>query len=321
LFTPRGEHGERLIQTNYFAPPVWFSDDGRLMAARLSKKDDRSDAMMIVWELASGHVMAQFPRVGLVAQLAFAPDGRTLALLDGHGIQLLELRSGKPLADYAAPDVNCDFVDRGCTTQTLVFAPDGRALATGHQDGTVLLWKVPPTPANHPPRAETERHQLWEDLGSRSPSKARTAIEQLVRNPTAATDLLTARFRPPATSVDPALTALLRDLDSDLFSTREAASRQLREYGARAEPALRRELARSPTLEMRRRLEAVLDALKPPSLRLPLSGEALRSVRAIEVLERCATPDARKLLQDWAGQTKDLPLAVEARLAFERLRP
>jgi RNA polymerase sigma factor (sigma-70 family) len=321
LFPPTGEHGERLVQTGWFAPPVWFSDDGRLMAGLLSKKEDRSVAVLIVWEVASGNVVSQFARVGFVAQLAFAPDGHTLAWLDGHGVRLVDLRSGKPLADYLAPDVNCELVNRGCTTQTLVFAPDGRTLATGHQDGTVLLWQVPQSPHKPTPLREAERDKLWQDLGSRSPSKARIAIEQLAGDPAAAVTLLTARFRPPAIAIDPELAALLRDLDSDVFSTRETASRKLREYGAKAEPALRRELARSPSLEMRRRLEGILDTLRPPALQLPLSGDALRGVRAIEVLERCATPQARKLLQDWAEQTKDVQLAIEARLALERVHP
>jgi hypothetical protein len=50
-----------------------------------------------------------------------------------------------------------------------------------------------------------------------------------------------------------------------------------------------------------------------------LSGEDLRGVRAIEVLERAGTSEDRKLLRAWAGQTANMRLAAEAKLAVERL--
>lgn len=70
---------------------------------------------------------------------------------------------------------------------------------------------------------------------------------------------------------------------------------------------------------MRRRIENILADMKPPSLRLPLSGERLRGVRAIEVLERIGNAAARTLLHSWAAQTEDVQLAIEARMTLERL--
>jgi hypothetical protein len=211
-------------------------------------------------------------------------------------------------------------VDRGCGSQTLAFAPDGRTLATGHEDGTVLLWPVPrPREGELPALTEAEREKLWTDLASPSPLTGRNAMDQLARHPAAAAALLAARFRPPSAAADPVIPALVKDLDSEVFATREEASRKLRGYGAKAEAALRRELAGSPSLEMRRRAEEVLAAIPPTALRLPLTGEALRGARAIEVLERGGTPEGRKLLQGWADQTADVQLAAEARGAIERL--
>ena len=52
---------------------------------------------------------------------------------------------------------------------------------------------------------------------------------------------------------------------------------------------LREALAKNPTLEVRRRLELV-----QASFTLPLpAGEALRGIRAVAVLERIGTPQAR----------------------------
>src|SRR5262249_44576374 len=212
----------------------WFSEDGRLLVGRLSHKDT-----LAVWELASGAVLARFPKAGRVAQVAFAADGRTVAFLDGWGAEIHDLLTGKRLAAYPAADVTCDLRGRGCGTQTLAFAPDGRTLATGHLDGTVLLWKVPPVAEGSKAIAERDRVRLWADLASGVPRKARAAVERLARRPAAAVQLLASRFRP--TPADPALAALIKDLDSDKFATREEATRKLREYGPKAESVLRRE--------------------------------------------------------------------------------
>jgi RNA polymerase sigma factor (sigma-70 family) len=320
LFTPAGDAGERLLAGDWRGDgPVWFSDDGRLLAGRLLPPGGKESAeTLAVWELASGKILVRFPKAGSVAQIAFAPDGRTIALLDGRGVRIHDLLTGKCRAEYAAPDVSCYFTDRGRSTETLVFAPDGRTLATGHQDGTVLLWKVSSPDDETPPLTEDERSRLWADLRNDSPARARRAVQRLARRPADAVALLTTRFRPPSMPVDPALAGLIRDLDSDAFATRDRASRKIREYGAKAEPLLRRELAGAPTLEKRRRLDELLAAIGQSRVGLPLSGDTLRGVRAIEVLARVGTAEARALLREWVGQARNARLAAEARTALER---
>src|SRR5262249_26524635 len=141
-----------------------------------------------------------------------------------------------------------------------------------------------------------------------------------VRDPAALKNLL-ARFRPPAEAPDPTLATLIADLDSDSFTTREAATRKLRELGVTAEPALRRALAGTPTAEARRRLEEVVAASPAAVERLPLTGDRLRGVRAIEALERARTVEAREALRAWAEQGGDPRLAAEARAALARWGP
>jgi RNA polymerase sigma factor (sigma-70 family) len=319
LFAPAGDPDERLMvgsEDGHTLSPVWFSGDGRLLAGRLSSK---KGAMVAVWELASGAVLARFPKVGHVAEVAFAPDGRTIALLDGWGVHLHDLPTGQRLAAYPAADVFCTNTDRGCGTQNLAFAPDGRTLATGHLDGTVLLWKVPAVRDDDPKEiAASARESLWDELSSDAPAKARAAVDRLVRRPATALPLLRGRFQPAPTPADPALAALIKDLDSEMFATREAATRRLRDYGTKAESTLRHELTATTSPEVRRRIEDILAAIPPPPLRLPLTGDALRGVRAIEVLERVGTPNTRQQLQAWANQTRDVHLAAEARAALGR---
>jgi hypothetical protein len=71
------------------------------------------------------------------------------------------------------------------------------------------------------------------------------------------------------------------------------------------EPLLRR-LAKKPPLEVRLRIEKVLLTLKPGTFPNP----RVRALRAIDLLERIGTPEARQLLQalaegaPGAGQTR-----------------
>jgi len=56
-----------------------------------------------VWELASGSVIARFPGADAIGEAAFSPDGARIALLDGRGVQVHELRTGQRVASFEAP--------------------------------------------------------------------------------------------------------------------------------------------------------------------------------------------------------------------------
>ncbi len=73
----------------------------------------------------------------------------------------------------------------------------------------------------------------------------------------------------------PRMHQLLADLDSDQFEVRDKAQGELVELGDLAEPSLRQALLNKPTLEVRKRVEAVLERLHEPVTR----PEILRSLR------------------------------------------
>ena len=64
-----------------------------------------------------------------------------------------------PCTTRRCPSASHSSTGCGCGTQTLAFAPDGRTLATGHLDGTVLLWKVPPAAEARKEIAASDREQ------------------------------------------------------------------------------------------------------------------------------------------------------------------
>jgi hypothetical protein len=78
---------------------------------------------------------------------------------------------------------------------------------------------------------------------------------------------------------------IIFELNSDQFKTREAAVAELEKLAEAAEPAIEKEMAAAISLELRRRLELLLDKLDgtkfPP--------ETLRQIQAAEVLEHIGT--------------------------------
>jgi hypothetical protein len=113
------------------------------------------------------------------------------------------------------------------------------------------------------------------------------------------------------------LRKLLDDLDSDAFRVRQAAEDSLRQLGESAGPALREALKAKPPLDRRRRIEGLLAALDRDA---PLSGESLRAARAVAVLERIGTAEARRALAELARGIESARLTRTAKDALARLK-
>jgi hypothetical protein len=137
----------------------------------------------------------------------------------------------------------------------------------------------------------------------------------LIATPAQAVRLLGERLKPVPVVASERIATLLKKLDSEQFNEREAATRELKELGDAAEPALRKALQGDLPLETRRRLEAIRDALGGAGK----SGEQLRALRALKVLERIANQDAQNLLKQLAGGAAGAWLTEEAHATLQRL--
>lgn len=153
--------------------------------------------------------------------------------------------------------------------------------------------------------------KLWEALADKSAARARLAEQTLAQAPREALAYLKERLK-PAAAPDAARHARIRklvaDLDSNQFAVRQKATEELEKLAAEAVPDLRARLAEKPSLEVRQRLEQILERVSFPST------EVARAIRCVRVLETIGSAEARQLLEKLATT---LP-AEAARAALER---
>src|SRR5262249_43283764 len=193
-----------------------------------------------------------------------------------------------------------------------------RTAVTVMQDGTLLVWDLAPeTWPRGAAATKLDRKQLdrlWADLAGEDAARAHRAVGELTAAPGASAALLKEMLKPTAPPDKDQVSMLIANLDSNKFADRDAASKGLTRLRDEIEPILQRALSQSPSPETSRRIQAILSA----SALVP-TGESLRSLRAVAVLEHIATPEARQLLDKLAGGAPQARLTREAKATLERL--
>jgi hypothetical protein len=157
--------------------------------------------------------------------------------------------------------------------------------------------------------------ELWESLASASPTEALLAAQTLSAVPGQIVPWLRDRVKPAKAPVVPeaALVAqYLKDLESDKFAVRQKAAEELEKLGPPVLPALRERLEKKPPLEVARRLEDLIKRLDRPA-------DELRTLRALRVLEKINSPEARQLLEAMAKGAANARPTEEAKEALKRL--
>jgi WD40 repeat protein len=265
---------------------------------------------LAVHEVSTGkavRVVTDLRPDGGAGTLAFSPDCRSLAWSGWHSIHLLELATGK--------ERQCFDGHRG-RIASLAYSADGRTLVSGSEDTTALVWDVVGRTSGQPGPLDPD--SAWRDLASEDAATAFQVMRRLSRSARNAVALVNARLAPIPIPDARRLAKLIADLDSGEFELREAAERELETHGEPAAAACRAEIAKSTSLEVRRRLETIAD--KQERQRWNPGPERLRALRAVEMLELAGTVEAQAALKRLADGAPGAHLTEEARVSLVRLR-
>lgn len=236
-----------------------------------------------------------------VTWFTFAPDGRTLAYRDGKTVRLWEVAAG---AERLAVELSAE-------PAALAFRQDGRGLVAATGDGADVL----DLRRHTRPIPGADANALFAQLAGADAALAGRAIEALASDAASAVPLLRERLH-AVPDLAARIDALVGRLGDREFADRERASKELAEIGAEAGPALRHALATVSAPEVRQRAERLLARFTSSAPREPTATE----VRAVEVLERAGTPEAREVLTILADRPLDTPLKREAAVALARLK-
>jgi hypothetical protein len=291
---------------------IALSPDGRTLAA----PDDKGT----VWLRDPSNAdapPARLPHPEPIESLLFSPDSRTVLTwgTSSGAARLVDAASGSERHRW----------DRGAEGRRLLaaFSPDGRALAMAMPDNSILLHDTAaPTKASSlatSGRADGPLGAGWDALGSLDVNRAASAFRAMRGAGPRAVAFLVDRFRPaPAETRDAErLDAAIRELDHDDVAVRERATSRLSDMDPAIEPILLRALDATRSPEVDARVGLILSRWND-LLRIP-AGEPLSRYRAIRVLERIDTPDARSLLRRLRDSAPSLRERRAALSALDRL--
>jgi dipeptidyl aminopeptidase/acylaminoacyl peptidase len=292
-----------------------YSGDSRLVALPRVPRGEKGfkwdESRVVVVDLASLTPIAELAAGGQVLRLAFLPDDRRLVVVGLNEMVVWDLPSGKPVRRFRTDGAIG-------SSNTIAFTPDGRRLITGHDDCTALVWDLTSTRQPAPaPLTPADLARVWDALAAADAAKGAAAVWDLVDRPVQAVAFLRERLKPAKSTDASTVWRLVTDLDAPTFARREAAGKELLALGEGAIPHLRVILKGGMTAESRDRVERLLPDIENET---KLTGNRLRQVRAVAVLERVATVEARKLLDELAGGLAAARLTKEAAEAVERWR-
>ncbi|MCI0639848.1 MAG: hypothetical protein L0Y72_19450 [Gemmataceae bacterium] len=317
----------KLDRAGQFPGALTFSADGKLLAVPMQ------DRTVLLLRAGTGKEVGRLngSQQGGVQALAFSPDGRLVAgsqvdnvyrsavSVNSMVVGSLQPRNRIVLWELASGQIRQDFVGHEGAVAALAFSPNGKALATGGFDTTIVLWDLKHRASEKfAVVAPEEMDQLWNDLTHKEAKQALKPMQRLLDSPKLALDFLQEHLQPvkaPDIKAEE-IEKLIADLDHENFNIRAKANRSLEQLGEVAGPALRKAADVDLGLEVARRIKSLVEKLDKGTL----TPEEVRWVRAVEVLESLASPEALAMLESLARGAPQARLTLEAREALGRLR-
>ncbi len=108
-----------------------LSRDGAMLVG--STANSMVEGTVVVWNMATGEIVATFGHPAWVAEVAFNSDETVVATACHDGkLRLWDVATGEVLA----------VLEHASAVTSLAFDTEGRTLASGGRDGIVRLWGV-----------------------------------------------------------------------------------------------------------------------------------------------------------------------------------
>ncbi len=309
LYDVASGEGKSTFDVNEACTGLTFSPDGKVLAAGNGYVQD---AFVRLWDIRTGSEICRYR--GSSGVIAFSPNGKLVA--SGAG-SLYWLDRSVHVWEAATGRLIHRFEGHHGDVGSVAFAPDGLSVASGGGDSTILLWDITGLRGDGRwqarPLGQRQLDAYWTALADEDAAKAYAAVWALTAAPEQAVPFLRKQL-PPLPCADAKTTAkLIADLGSDEFRVRDKATKELSKLGGAAAPALRQALEAKPELEVRRRLQGLLDQVRE------WTPEHLREHRAIQALEHIGTQPVREVLRAVAEGAPEARRTEDAKEALRRL--
>jgi len=265
---------------------------------RMELRDDATDAIVRMYEEGAFLKFEESRRPTSLPD-TISPTDEWFAYAVQDCVVVRALDSRQIIATFHVPN---------STPTSIAAIPSTDLLAVGYHDGQILIWDLLPRdlPGAVPTAKEFER--LWIDLGGDASSATRARAVMLA-HPSATVECLRHLAKPFPRPTDLDIDTWIVRLTHARYAERERAARELTQHFEVAEPAMREVLATTRSPEMDVRLRRILDRHTDPIL----DADELRLNRAVAILERIGTPEARKELMRLArGGGQPAERAVDA---------
>jgi WD40 repeat protein len=266
------QENKLVLGRQHFDFSVTFSPGGVLIALA-------GDHWVTIANSTTGKKLGEFRADGNPRgwrSVAFAPDGLTLAGAHGKSIRLWDVAGGRRQLH--------EFEGHSGLVTSVVFTPDGKALVSGSEDGTAVVWDL--ELVRDKARIVDLRGQ-FDVLSDRDFLIAYGAFCRLRAVPKEALALIEKHIGPATKVPADGFAQLVKNLDAPTFAVRNRAMEELKRYGVAAEHVVRKTRQGNGKLETMRRIDDLL---------VFFEAEWPRSQWCVTLLEDLREPRARELL-------------------------
>ncbi len=308
LFSLADGQSLRTIPIKGPAEILSFTPDGRRLAIAFmtTNRDGDQQKNLLVIETETGRELLRTTCTSPNSQprLAFSPSGHTIAWVAGNEIVVYELLTGSVRSRLPVAQAG---------VHAVALAADGFTMAVAGPGWPVILWDLA-GPSELQPASSTDHVQIWHDLLNPDSAAAYRAARRLTRAPQSAVEFLQTKLKPAAEPDHEMLAQTIANLGAPAFSTRQQASKDLRDMGELVSGNLTQALETTESAEVRQRIERLLKQLDKPN------SESVRCLRAIEILEWIGTSAARGLISELARGASGSKMTQEAIRTRDRMQ-